>query len=88
MENSFSTDDILLASFLLTQKISLVEVQEDRPHRFIFLLSDSDRCTELKRQYLNGALATARELFSQREMLISEIKSRERNGDKYGTTNK
>ncbi len=84
MESDFLTDDILLTSFLLTQSIPLVEVQEDKPHHFVFILSHSNKCNELKRQYLNNAPAPARELFSQREMLISEIKNRDREGDIYG----
>ena len=76
METDFLTDDILLTSFLLTQSISLVEVLEDKPHHFVFVLSNSVRCNELKKLYLNNAPAAARELFSQREMLISEIKNR------------
>ena len=88
MKNTFSTDDILLASFLLTQSISLVEIQENRPRHFIFLLSDPDKCNVLKREYLNNASAPAREIFFQREMLISEIKNRDGNGEAYGSTRK
>jgi hypothetical protein len=81
---SFESDDILLTSFLLTYGITLIDIQQDRPRHFIFLLSDAEKCNELKRQFLNNASAPARALFSQREMLISEIKTRVRDGDNYG----
>ena len=84
-EETFGIDDILCASYLLTQGIELTDIIRDSPHHYIFFLSDRQRCQELKQEYLNGATAPARELFSLREMLISEIKSRERDGDKkYG----
>ena len=76
MDTFFRTDDILTSSFLLTQGIKLVDVIEDRPHHFVFLLLNIDKCEELKRNFLNNAVAPARELFSNREMLISEIKNR------------
>lgn len=86
MDNNFQSDDILLCAYLLTQDgVELVEIVNDAPYHFVFKLSDVDKCNKLKRSYLNNALAPARELFSQREMLISEIKSRDRYGDKkYG----
>jgi len=84
MDINFQTNDILLASYLLTQEINLVDVIEDRPHHFVFLLSNMDKCEELKRNFLNNAPAPARELFSKREMLISEIKSRNIDGERYG----
>lgn len=71
----FNTDDILLISYLLTQGVSLVDIVSDRPGHFSFFLSDLDRCNDLKRQFLNNALAPAQELFSKREMLIAEIKN-------------
>lgn len=85
MENIFKCDDISITSFLLTQKdITLVDVIQDYPHHFVFHLANADRCIQLKQQYLNNASAPARQLFSQREMLISEIKTRNRDGDNYG----
>ena len=77
---TFKNEDILLISFLLTQEgVTLVDIIEDYPGHFVFVLYDPKRCTELKRQYLNNATAPALELFSKREMLISEIKNRNRN---------
>ena len=85
MDKTFKNEDILLTSFLLTQTgIILIDIVEDYSGHFLFVLSDPERCTELKQQYLNNASAPARQLFSQREMLISEIKNRNRDGDKYG----
>ncbi|GEM_PF-3456761 len=76
MEN-FTTYDICLCSFLLTQKeISLVEIKEAASGQFIFILSKASLCEKLSRKYLNNAQAPARELFSNREMLISEIKKK------------
>lgn len=75
MEN-FKSDDISLTSFLLTQGINLLDVIEDYPNHFTFLLSDSKKSNELKRNFLNNAVAPARELFSIREMLIGQIKKR------------
>lgn len=87
MENSFTTYDILLCSFLLTNKeISLVEIKEITSRQFIFVLSQPSLCQKLSKDYLNNAQAPARELFANREMLISEIKTRERNGERYGNT--
>jgi hypothetical protein len=82
--NSFTTYDILLCSFLLTKGINLVEIKETTPRRFIFILSDSGQCEKLSKDYLNNAQAPARELFSNREMLISEIK----NWSRYGKARK
>lgn len=82
IENYFTTYDILLCSFLLTQGVRIVEIKQSTPNKFLFLLSDSKMCTQLALDYQNNALAPARELFANREMLISEIKSR--NGEKYG----
>jgi len=85
MENHFTTYDILLCSFLLTNKeISLVEIKETTSRQFIFVLSKPSLCEKLSKEYLNNAPAPARELFSNREMLISEIKTKERNGERYG----
>ena len=72
----FETDNISLASYLLTQGMTLVDVVEETPEHFVFLFSDSEKCFELKRGYLNNTPAPARELFSKREMLITEIKSK------------
>ena len=81
MENSFTTHNILITSFLLTHKqISLLEIKEISSKQFIFALSQPSLCQKLSKDYLNNAHAPARELFANREMLISEIKTRERNG--------
>jgi len=85
MENSFTTYDTLLCSFLLThQDVSLIEVKEMASRQFIFVLSQPSLCERLSRDYLNNAQAPARELFSKRAMLISEIKNRNRNEERYG----
>ena len=77
MEN-FTTYDILLCSFLLTNKeVSLAEVKEANPGKFLFILTKPSLCKQLSKDYLNNAQAPARELFSNREMLISEIKTRQ-----------
>lgn len=78
MENFFRTDNILLGSYLLTRKVPLVDVIENSPNHFVFLFSGEDRCFELKREFLNNGPAPARDLFSQRELLISEVKNRNR----------
>lgn len=77
MENSFTTYDILLSSFLLTKGISLVEIREITSRRFLFVLSNADLCQKLSRDYLNNAQAPARELFTNREMLISQVKTKD-----------
>jgi len=88
MDKTFKNEDILLISFLLTQVgVTLVDIIEDYPGHFVFVLSDPKRCTELKQQYLNNASAPALELFSKREMLISEIKNRNRNGEMKNGSN-
>lgn len=76
MENRFKTNDISLASFLLTQGVNLVEILEEGRFRYSFLLSDFDKCELLRKEYLNNASAPVQLLFSKREMLISEIKQR------------
>ena len=78
MENQFTTYDILLTAFLLTsKKVSLIHIREAFPHKFVFVLTNSILCEQLSKDYLNYAVAPARELFSNREMLISEIKRKE-----------
>ncbi len=84
IENEFSSDDILLVSFILTHGVNLIRVVQNYNGHFVFVLSNPEVCSELKQQYLNNASAPARQLFSQREMLISEIKTRNRDGDNYG----
>jgi len=85
MEKLFITHDTLLCSFLLTHKeISLIEIKEQIQGQFIFVLSEPTLCEKLSKEYLNNAQAPARELFSNREILISEIKNKYREGDKYG----
>ncbi len=86
MEATFKCDDILITSYLLTQEgITLVKIIEDTPRHFTFILSNISKCIQLKQLYLNNAPAPARQLFSTREMLISEIKNRHKNGEKYET---
>lgn len=77
-KDSYTLDDVLIVSFCLTKGINLLNIVEDKPGHFQFVLSDPKRCAQLKIEYLNNVPAPARELFSQREMLISEIKSRTR----------
>jgi len=76
MKTSFKTDDISLAAFLLTQGITVIDVIKGSPRHCVFLLSNLEKCLELRRAFLNNALAPAQELFSKREMLISEIKNK------------
>ncbi|OGM28150.1 hypothetical protein A3D01_04695 [Candidatus Woesebacteria bacterium RIFCSPHIGHO2_02_FULL_39_13] len=74
MESKFKTNDISLASFLLTQGVDFIDIIEEGNSRFVFLLSDPEKCELLRREYLNDASAPAQKLFSKREMLISQIK--------------
>jgi hypothetical protein len=78
MESKFKTNDISLAAFLLTQGIDFIDIVSEGNSRFIFLLSDPDRCEVLLKEYLNNASAPAQQLFSKREMLISQIKQFQR----------
>ena len=79
MESKFKTNDISLAAFLLTQGVDFIDTVDEGNSRFSFLLSDPDKCELLRREYLNNAPAPAQQLFSKREMLISEIKQKSRN---------
>jgi hypothetical protein len=76
IKNQYKTESISLASYLLTQGISFLGIVSISSGHFSFILSDSQACLELKQKFLNNALAPAQELFSKREMLISEIKRR------------
>lgn len=78
----FKTDDILISSYLLSNKAKFVDIASDYPKHFIFIFENSQRCEGLVREYLNNGEAPARELFARREELISAM--RHRNGDKYG----
>ena len=84
MENLFKTDDILISSYLLSKQAKLLDITSDRPRHFVFIFEDSDLCEALAREYLNNGQAPARELFSRREELITAMRHRDRNGDKYG----
>lgn len=84
MENTYKTDDILIASFLLTQKVRYLDLICDRPRHFIFVFENSQQCEELAKEYLNNAPAPARELFGRREELISAIRYRNGNQNTYG----
>ncbi|HWY80057.1 MAG TPA: hypothetical protein VNW29_06905 [Candidatus Sulfotelmatobacter sp.] len=83
MENLFKSDNILLCSFLLTNNIRLIDVIEDYPRHFLFVLSDADKCILLEKDFVNNAPAPAQSLFTKREMLISQIKNKNQKGDKY-----
>lgn len=86
--NTYTSDSITLCAFMLTQKgVEFIDVQEDNFHHFSFILSNPERCEELRHQYLNNASAPARELFSKREMLIGEIKAKNSSSNKGGKTN-
>ncbi len=83
MDTYFKLDDISIGSFLLARGAKIIEVTEDRPRHFVFIFQDPAICEELKRDYINNGVASARELFSRREELMAEI----RNGDrKYENT--
>ncbi len=84
MENLFKTDDILTSSFLLSRQAKLLDITSDRPRHFIFIFEDLDLCNELAREYLNNGQAPARELFARREELITAMRHRNGNGDRYG----
>lgn len=76
MANKFRTNDISLTAFLLTKGINLLDIEQGENSRFLFALSAPTKCEVLKKEYLNNAHAPAQELFSKREMLISQIKQR------------
>lgn len=75
-KNTFETEDIFLASFLLTKGIQLIELRNNGTNHFSFILTDFLKCENLRRTFLNNAQAPAQELFAKREMLINEIKNR------------
>lgn len=75
-ERFFETGDIALTSFLLTKGIKLLEISGDALNRFSFILCEPEKCENLRRKFLNNGTAPAQELFSKREMLISEIKNK------------
>jgi len=83
---NYISNSITLCAFLLTQGqgIELLDIIEDKFHRFSFILSNPERCDELRHHYLNGASAPARDLFSKREMLLGEIKTKNTNPEKGG----
>lgn len=88
MENeTFSTDDITIASYLLAKGANLIETSMSDSRHAFFIFQDLYKCQDLKREYLNGGQAPARELFSRRLELLSEIKNRKGNGDQYGDRN-
>lgn len=76
--DTWETDDISLTSYLIVRGVKLLEFKENHRNHFIFILSDPNLCAELRQDYLNKGVAAARELFSVREMLISEIKNKGR----------
>lgn len=79
MKIEYKLDDLKLASFLLTQNsIALLNVIEERPRHFIFVLSNPKKCEELKQKYLNGSKTSALDLFQKRDLLITEIRSKSR----------
>ena len=84
MEDQFQTDDILIASYLLTKQAKLLDLICDSQRHFIFLFENSYLCEQLVRDYLNNALAPARELFARREELISQMRHRNGNRNNYG----
>jgi hypothetical protein len=85
MNNIFKTDDLAIASFLLAKGAHIIEVTQDRPRHCVFIFQDSTLCEELKREYLNNGVASARELFARREELMGEMRNGDRN---YGQYNK
>lgn len=79
METKFKSDDILLCSYLLVQGVRFIDVIEDSPHHFVFVFSSAETCLKLKNKFVNNAMAPAQLLFAKREILISEIKNRNKN---------
>ena len=58
--------------FLLTQSgISLLNIVEERPRHFAFILSNPKKCEELKQKYLNGAKASALNLFQKKRHVVN-----------------
>lgn len=84
MEDLYRTDDILTSSFLLSRQAKLLDITSDKPRHFVFIFEDSEFCEALVNEYLNNGQAPARELFSRREELITAMRHRDRNGEKYG----
>lgn len=84
MNTRYKTDDILTASFLLSRGAQFEDIVSDRPRHFIFVFQDVDRCGDLAREYLNDGKAPARDLFARREELMSAMRHRNRDGDRYG----
>lgn len=77
MEIKYKIDDLKIASFLLTQNgITLLNVIEEHPRHFVFILSNPKKCEKLKQKYLNGAKAIAQSLFQKRDILLTEMKSK------------
>lgn len=83
---TYISSDVMLTAFCIVNGVKLLNISEEYPNHFLFKLEDLERCVKLKQEYLNNAPAPARELFSVREMLISEMKNRNRNGENYGNT--
>jgi|GEM_PF-2788075 len=78
----FCSGDIKLCAFLLCKQVELIEVVETSPNRYSFVLSNPEKCNELKKAYLNGAEAAAGQLFYFREILLDEVKNQQRYGGK------
>ncbi len=72
----FKTDDIDLSAYLLSMGASFIDTEEESPGHFEFVFSEPNKCRLLKRDFLNNTPAPVLSLFSKREMLLTQIKTK------------
>ncbi len=81
---TFVCGEIALGAFLLARGAKIIEVSSDSFGHFSFIFEREDLCSRLKQDYLNGGQAPAQDLFAKRELLVTEMKNRNRYQDRNG----
>ncbi len=74
--DTYKTDDISLAAYIMASGEELQEVNLDSPNHFVFVLTNPKRCKELENNYVYNKPIPIQNFISQRERLISTIKAK------------
>lgn len=74
--DTYTTNDISLAAYILASGEQLLEVNSDTPNHFVFVLTNPKRCKELEDSFIYNKPIPIQDFISQRERLISTIKAK------------
>ncbi len=73
--NTFSTNSLNLASFLLSRQVKFLSVGQESPGKFYFEFEDAALCESLELEFMNMAETSAKTLLDCRETLLRKMKN-------------